>query len=56
MFNESIRLRLANGLFLTLDVEVDSNILKTAIGPSINEISTASGYCRDQNSIKLGFS
>ena len=40
IFNESIRLRLARGLLLALGFEVGSNILKTAIVPSISELST----------------
>jgi uncharacterized membrane protein len=36
---ETIRLRLARGLLLTLDFEVGSDILKTILVPSANELS-----------------
>jgi uncharacterized membrane protein len=36
---ETIRLRLARGLLLALDFEVGSDILKTILVPSVNELS-----------------
>jgi uncharacterized membrane protein len=36
---ETIRLRLARGMLLALDFEVGSDILKTVLVPSINELS-----------------
>lgn len=36
---ESIRLRLARGMLLALDFEVGSDILKTILVPSVNELS-----------------
>jgi uncharacterized membrane protein len=36
---ETIRLRLARGLLLALDFEVGSDILKTILVPSANELS-----------------
>lgn len=38
--NESIRLRLARGLLLAIGFEIGSNILKTIIVPSFNELTT----------------
>ena len=36
---ETIRLRLARGMLLALDFEVGSDILKTVLVPSLNELS-----------------
>ncbi len=36
---ETIRLRLARGMLLALDLEVGSDILKTVLVPSLNELS-----------------
>ena len=50
---ETIRLRLARGMLLSLDFEVGSDILKTILVPSVTELTVLSVIVGIRNSIEL---
>ena len=50
---ETIRLRLARGLLLALDFEVGSDILKTILVPSANELTERDPHQKKKNNSRI---